>query len=207
MAMCRECERTLKTFEVPRGTCQSCAAKSVQALVKSRHIPQAGIFDLDGGGPSLDDLLTPAIREEEKVREFEMGWATFVRENGDATVLSLMQVWVANNPMLVIRSADELSLFLFKEIPTVGYKEISSTAGTQYVLLSNGPLVRTDRRDLGPTMADVTTLVRRDLLKIKDRSMWSPGVFRKEQVFVFSLTSTVAINSLPLLEHLESWPD
>lgn len=129
METCRECERPLKRFEWPRGTCQQCAAKSVQALVKNSHIPKAGIFDLDGGGPSLNDLLAPAVQEEEKTRDFETGWGTFVRENGEETALNLMQVWVDNHPMLVIRLGEELDLFRFKKIPMVRYKEIAFNAG------------------------------------------------------------------------------
>lgn len=203
---CTYCGRNLEPIEYERKRCKNCAANSVRALTHDR-IKKAEIFDMEGGGPSIFDLEKPAKIEEPR-REFESGWSSFVRDDGDTTALNLMQLWVDNLPILVVRFGNELNLIRFKEIPTAGYKEIPEKAGDQYLLLSNGPLIRSDRRELGPSVREVTGMARSSLPQVKDPQFWLPGDFRKKRVLILTLTrGDTVIDTQRLLQHLESLPN
>jgi hypothetical protein len=214
---CAKCGKMVEGWTLWFGRCEACSEEK-RALVKKSTDVEPALW-----GHSADEVISGLLSDRKDLasatkqrQSLESGYATFVRDDGDETFLVVLQMWVEQRAVLVLRFGGDLHLLRFKDIPTTKYKEIAYNVRRQYHLLSNGPLILTDRSELGPSVAEIFKVICRHWSEVTNARAWSQGKFRKQDVLTLALTLEASLaggikayigQTLKFLEDLREKPD
>jgi hypothetical protein len=199
MQKCSKCGKMVEGWTLWFGACEDCASKT--KAVAKKEPDRAPTMWGHNAAEVIDGLMSdrkelePATKKREPL---ECGYATFMRDDDDATFLVVLQLWVEQKPVLVLRFGDEIHLLRFQKIPTSAYKDVTGGMRDQFRLLSNGPLIATDRAELGPSVSQILRVVRRSWDRVTHAGHWAPGNFRKQPVAILALPLDVSLPDFKL---------
>lgn len=172
------------------GRCPACWAELRDTLPSVRQRKDKVLPAKMGRAKFVGEAYDLALEDDAKpeaahTKPFEIGYATFLRDKDEATAMIVVQAWIESKATLIFRFDDSLHFIRFRETPTKDYHEIIEAAGDQFQLLSNGPLVRANERNVGPTIKKIAEIVQTNWKELIDIRRWEVGSFRKEPVALY----------------------